>query len=102
MYNLEAVSYTHLDVYKRQAQTTQMTALHLGGDVPVHASPDEVVPNRGDGLRNTQMASQRGIVIVLEHHWYKLARQPYLRNPSSTFLATEDALGQKIRSITLA
>ena len=74
-----------------------MTALHPGGDVPVHAFPDEVFLNRGDGLRNTQMASYRGIVIILEDHWYKLARQHYLRNPSSTFLAAEDALGQMIR-----
>ena len=83
------------------AQTTQMTTLDPGGDVPVHAFPDEVLPNRGDGLRNTQMASHRGIVKVLEDHWYKFALQHYLRKPSSTFLATEDALGQKEKSITL-
>ena len=80
------VSYTHLDVYKRQ----------------VHAFPDEALSNRGDGIRNIQMASYRGIVIILEDHGYKLALQPYLWNPSSTFLATEDVLGQKIMSITLA
>ena len=82
--------------------SVKMCIRDRGGDVPVHAFPDEVLPNRGDGLRNSQMASHRGIVIVLEDHCYKLALQHYLRNPSSTFLATEDALGQKIRSITLA
>ena len=43
-----------------------MTTLNPRRDVPVHALPDEVFPNTGNGLRNSLVASYWGIVIVAE------------------------------------
>ena len=67
-----------------------MTGFHPSRNVPIHALPDKVLPNAGNGLRNPLMSTYRGIVIVAEDHGHEFARQHNLRGPSFFLSATQD------------
>ena len=45
-----------------------MTALNPGRDVPIHALPDEMSADTGNGLRNSLVASDWGIMVIAEDH----------------------------------